>query len=150
MGPTVNLFYPREFIVEQSLIHIRYRFGDHSDELEFIILDMKNSNSLCYTLKIWAEDDSASSPIQPSVDDLVLLQFEAGREVNRLPARQLCNDDSSDDEDPPTHDSHSSTPVLWSQVCRAVYKLSLPRFYQVTATYGIISICRKRSSRLST
>lgn len=101
--------------MEIILANLSLEFGDHSDELEFIILDMENSNSLCYTLKIWAEDDSASSPIQPSVDDLVLLQYQAGREINRLPARQLCNGDSSDDEDAPVHDSHSSTPILWSQ-----------------------------------
>ncbi|KAH9469151.1 hypothetical protein Pst134EA_009680 [Puccinia striiformis f. sp. tritici] len=89
---------------------------ENSDELEFIILEMKNSNSLCSTLKIWAEDDSASSPIQPVVDDFVLLQYQAGREIRRLPERQLSNGDSSDDEeDLPVQNAHSRTTVLWSE-----------------------------------
>ncbi|EFP91040.2 hypothetical protein PGT21_036739 [Puccinia graminis f. sp. tritici] len=103
--------------MEIILADLSLRFKDsEEEEIGFVILEMKNSNSLCATLKIWSDDDSAASPILPEVDDFVLLQYQAGREINRLPARQLYNDNGSDsEEEVPVQDSHSSVTVVWSQ-----------------------------------
>ncbi|KAA1106823.1 hypothetical protein PGTUg99_011679 [Puccinia graminis f. sp. tritici] len=103
--------------MEIILADLSLRFKDsEEEEVGFVILEMKNSNSLCATLKIWSDDDSAASPILPEVDDFVLLQYQAGREINRLPARQLYNDNGSDSEEElPVQDSHSSVTVIWSQ-----------------------------------
>ncbi|PLW30296.1 hypothetical protein PCASD_19990 [Puccinia coronata f. sp. avenae] len=101
--------------MEIILANLSLEFGSSLDEREFIILDLKNTTSLTYTLKIWSEDDSASSPVQPEVDALVLLEYQAGREINRLPARQLINDESSDEEEDSEKDSLSTSTVVWSQ-----------------------------------
>jgi hypothetical protein len=103
------------------------------DEREFIILDLKNTTSLTYTLKIWSEDDSASSPVQPEVDALVLLEYQAGREINRLPARQLVNDESSDEEEDSERDSLSNSTVVWSQVSQLLCKTAVWMYHRYEA-----------------
>lgn len=101
------------FIDMESILASLSLECQNSQDLKFVILDMKNSLSLCSSLKIWAEDDSISARMRCEVDDFVLLKYQAGKEIDRLPPRKLLDDDSSDEEESPVE--KQAGPINWSK-----------------------------------
>lgn len=97
---------------------------ENSNEIEFIILDTKNSISLFSVLKIWSEDDSASTPGEAGTDELILLHYRGGKEVNRLPPRSIRLEDDSDEEEKPTERLNPSTVMLGEETIRKAFNLN--------------------------